>query len=376
MSPNAPRAACLCALLACLATPALAQPAPPPPPDPPAPDGPLVPASAPVSSPDLADAPPRITVGGRVLAGWRTRWARGEDLPNVASDGDQAFFVQQARLKLKGKLNRYIRFKLSGDLDNASLRDAYAELRAHRALRLRVGRFKRPFSRIELRSVGDLPVPGRGLFNDAMIEGAHFGDRSVGAMLGGKYAGLQWKLAAMHPDAPASGVSGMDLIARTEYDLTKWLELGLGAGHKSTQRLGVGVTDLSLLSFGADARVDLGGVYGVLEWTMAQNPAPARAATESGVGTPWARALNAYVSYDHALADKLVLQPTVAAEWYDADAEMDDDGALRGVLGVNVIYDRDSRLLVQYERFTAVASSLDRRLLPRNRFYLLASVDF
>ncbi len=120
---------------------------------------------------------PDVDVGLRVIGGFRYR---KRELDEDATYGFQA---RQVRASLKLKLGKRLFTRMSVELTDGIgsgsgirfLRTAVLEYRQSKALRLAVGRFKRPFSYLQLQSTADLPVLDRGLLNSVVVEDSAWG---------------------------------------------------------------------------------------------------------------------------------------------------------------------------------------------------------
>ncbi|MCC6750071.1 MAG: hypothetical protein IT371_20565 [Deltaproteobacteria bacterium] len=152
---------------------------------------------APVPAPNLAD---RKVVGydrGFFLRDGDERFllrvnarvqARGEVLKSDLSAGGRpslAFSIHRARLKLSGHFfTPRLTFEFQPDFGRGfvTLRDFFAEWAFAPWLRLRVGQFKRPFSRQQVTSSGDLQLVDRALTDKAFLC-----ERDIGFMLHNSY---------------------------------------------------------------------------------------------------------------------------------------------------------------------------------------------
>jgi hypothetical protein len=108
--------------------------------------------------------------------------------------GHAAMKLRQARVGIDARYRDILRARVSVDfadlLGNPRpgrvLRNAWGNIAIHPAFQIKVGQFKRPYSRLELRSSATIPFMGRGLFNDLAIEDLQWGSRAVGLSLWGK----------------------------------------------------------------------------------------------------------------------------------------------------------------------------------------------
>ena len=126
---------------------------------------------------------PVLVWEGRVITGFEVERERPSEEQGGTPVTDYGFFLDQARLSLEGEW-KDLQLDISVEIGDAIrpktssaalrqppyLRNAYLNYRVHKAFRIRAGRFKRPFSGLELTSTRDLPFRGRGLGNELIVE--------------------------------------------------------------------------------------------------------------------------------------------------------------------------------------------------------------
>jgi hypothetical protein len=284
--------------------------------------------------------------------------------------------LRQARLRAELRPNKRLRIVVSADFADALdptdfspppyLRNAYLQFAIEkRWLEIRVGRFKRPYSRIELRSVAALPFVGRGLTNDWIVEQEQWGDRAVGAMLRGRVepARLRWWLSATNPGWRVSQEpDGVDVLARVEWDAGDALEIGGGGGAKWTEDASGNRT--RVMAGGLDGRLRVEGLEVLGEMLLGQ-----RAGT---VDQPWSMGLVGAASYVVPLSKNVRLQPTLFGEWTDADIEYAGDDAVRLAVGTNVLWKKSFRVMPQLELIRPLGTVTDRNpWVATDRFMLI-----
>jgi hypothetical protein len=351
-------------------------------------------APAPVPVPPLpvepSSAPPPTAAGedddshwpvfafhGRILTGFEVVRLHPDGGQTAADETAPELFLDQAVVEAEVLLSKRLQFELGFNLRNASVRDAFVNYRVRNSIQLRLGRFKRPFSRLELRSRGKLPFRSRGLFNELVLTEDGFAGRAIGAMIWGRPTeNLRYSLAAANPSAIGSGIEGVDVIARIVYEPMPWLSLGLNAMHKWTERFADG-PNLSLHAVGVDARVELGQLEVVLEADAAQNPNPPPVADGSNnARTPWAIGVIAYADYAFKLSKKWTLGPVVVLEWMDTDTEYEKDERVRAVGGLSWNYKKNLlRVMPQVEITRPLGGADVRGEIARETFYVLVSTE-
>jgi hypothetical protein len=270
---------------------------------------------------DPPEDTPAVRVGGRVMTGFDVERVHPDGTqPAVDDDTEPGFFLDQARLVVEGDIHEDVRAELSADLESGvALRNAYVNWKAEREAQVRIGRFKRPLSRLANQSIGELPFRKRGLFDDLIMEDEQWGDRALGAMLHGKPTKqLRYHFAVMNPAVMGSGIEGVDVIARVEYAPIERLVFGLGGAHKWTERFKDG-PNLSLNAASIDVALETSGFYAAVEGTVAQNANPPLVAGSSSPRVALAMGVIAYAGYYATLADDVRLGPVAVFEWMDTD---------------------------------------------------------
>lgn len=180
---------------------------------------------------------------GASEAGWRL-FGQLEAMEGLSPDDPFTFRIRRARFIGEEDLGngRTLVIKLSGDEAKTSLLDAHfsAELGDH--LRVRVGRFKKPFSREALRGARKLHTGDRGIVNDLFGENdlalaghgsrLDYCGRDIGISLRGKTTLWERDLSADIGIFNGRGSDRSDnddekvLAGRVEAELTSDLDLG------------------------------------------------------------------------------------------------------------------------------------------------------
>jgi hypothetical protein len=293
---------------------------------------------------------------------------------------DYGFTIRQIRLRVKGELAERFRANVSFDLADALdppagtdydeppyLRTATLEYRPSRELRLLVGRFKRPFSHLELESASDLPILRRGLFNGLALEDNQWGDRAIGMMAQGrlKEPKLRWYLSLTNPAWSTTLPSeGVDVSARVEWTLIKGLVLGANVAYKNIE---IGNDRLNDVAYGGDVALKLGDANFLLESNSAALP--------FAVDRP--RAFGALFMFDYELelSSAFSLQPVFFAEYADADSDVLENESLRLAFGLNALADSGFRVMPQVEVVRSIGdTSAQNPWLESERLSLIFSL--
>lgn len=302
---------------------------------------------------------PELELGTRIMAGFRYRQDEGD------VDSRYGFNVRQVRVSMKLKWKKHWSTRTTIDFSDGIgaqgrsvqyLRTAVLEYKHSSAFRVRVGRYKRPFSGMELQSTGDLPLLNRGLTNDLIVEDAAWGDRGIGAMISGKYkpAGIGWTFSLTNPGPNNNTivVRGIDTIARVTWEpVPDMLEIGVHGGNKYID-FESGKNHFQ--AGGADVVLRVGGLEWQLEGMMAD--------------LPWRNSIGygalTWVSYTQPISKHLKLQPVVFAEYADSNIDYQKNESMRYQGGINLIVRDRFRIMPQVRVTSAVGEAL--RSAPPN----------
>ncbi len=200
---------------------------------------------------------------------------------------EHGFSLERARVELTFFPTDWVEAVLEAALDDVDetgavddlLRDAFVDLKPRRWATVRAGQFKKPFSLMELKSKGKLPVVTRGLSNDFLVRELGYGGRDLGVALGGRLktpVRLEWMLGAFNGNGAndlEDDVSGAkDAAGRLEAAPVKWLKLGINGSIKNFDLSIPGNEDKPATAWmgGADLqvkwsglRLQVEGLYGV-----------------------------------------------------------------------------------------------------------------
>lgn len=293
---------------------------------------------------------PELELGTRIMAGFR--YEKDED----EEDAVYGFNVRQVRVSMKLKWKKRWTTRATVDfadgIDPGSgvqyLRTAFLEYKHSSALRIRVGRYKRPFSHLELQSTGDLPILNRGLLNGLIVEDSGWGDRGIGAMASGKYkpAGLGWTFSLTNPNPDNLVAQGIDAIARVTWEpLGDLLQVGVHGGNKYID-FDNGPTHFQ--AGGGDVTLRIAGFEWQLEGMMAD--------------LPWRNSIGygatTLLSYTHPVTKHLKLQPVVFGEYADSNQDYAKNESVRFQGGINLVIRDRFRIMPQVRVTRAVGEAL------------------
>ena len=271
------------------------------------------------------------------------------------------------------------------------LKDAYGRFEIDRALRVQLGQFKKPFSRLRMESPFDLFLPVRGLLNDCPVNDTRYGGyggRDVGLMVYGRFkslARLTYHLGVFSGPRQQDMVesSTKDYVARLQVRPFEGARLAVNWSHKVYHyKEGPTDADLGLVRghaytgnlLGADLRVKLAGVTLVLEGAVGDN-------LDLGPGhLLWGAHGTLYREFE--LTDGLTLTPAVMVEVYDPDDGDDRDPVLRLAGAVNLDVGELARFVVFAEGGTGAFAEWEAEegafvpRAPATRLFLQAQMAF
>ncbi len=184
-------------------------------------------------------------VGGKVYV----LWAVSDDQTEPANE----FSFNRARVRFRWIREKILEVKLQVELSDFGsggaatdiLRDAYLAVGDPKTWHVRItaGQLKRPFSRIEMRSLRRLPTVRRGVSNAWMIRDLGFGNRDLGIQIDGTAGKDEWFTYAVGVfngsgrNADERGLDGSkDVAARLEFRPASWVELGANASLRTFDR--------------------------------------------------------------------------------------------------------------------------------------------
>lgn len=312
------------------------------------------------------DVEARIIAGGRLSHTESVRDAEGNAVGSEERKG--ALILRQARIGVDARYKDILRARITLDFADLLgtptvgdvLRNAFADIKVHDAFQLRVGHFKRPYSRLELRSTNARPFLGRGLYNGLAIEDLQWGDRAVGMAIRGKLepgrAGLDrvsWMVSITN-NALSGAPNGFDVHARLVYDPLPWLSIGANWAYKNVQDPLANETECrttwkrgpecrrNVFGAGGDVAFEVGGFDAMVEVNLAQDWLNAD-------GSPWLLGALGYASYEIAITEKTRLQPVLFGEYIDSNLSYAESEALRGGGAFNLLWGKRLRVIPQVE---------------------------
>ncbi len=288
-------------------------------------------------------------------------------LDDTDSGPKHEFRIASARVELQWKHSKMLEAAVELDAaqdDNAvawsALRDAYVRVKPLRELRLRMGQFKKPFSRLELRGRRQLVLVDRGISNAWIVEDLGYGDRDIGFQVEGRFGKettLSYEVGAFNGSGRNSREADLDgskdFAARLELNHNDWLSLGVSGSH---QRFDPDVTPLlprSGTMGAADFRLKAGELRVLGEAMFGENQLSIDHAES------WSALLLA--SYKIPLTEtwRMALEPLAKVELLKVEHHVRDAHIWSGTVGANYHLGRYFRLMAQGEWIRPSANTFD-----------------
>ena len=188
----------------------------------------------------------------KIKARVHSRWIM-EHHPDTSGDEQvtNEFAIRRARFKLYWEPETWLLavIQVGGfhktKISRRLLRDAYIHLSPIRFLEFRAGYFKKPFSRLALRSSGKLRVVERGLGNELILDDLLYGGRDLGVQISGRLVPsieLDYELGFFngtgYTDSGDDYSSARerddqkDIVARLKMNPTSWFAFGVNGSFK------------------------------------------------------------------------------------------------------------------------------------------------
>jgi len=239
------------------------------------------------------------------------------------------------------------------------LKDAYGRFDLGREfLRVQVGQFKKPFSRLKMESPWDLLLPVRGLLNRYAVNHTQYsgyGGRDVGLMFSGRLkhlARFSWKAGIFSGPRYVDRMenSSTDYLARFQLRPFKGMRVALNMSHKvyhykeGATQPGVVLTRGATYTgnlFGADIRFRFNDLTLLVEGALGDNLDFGPGHTLFGIHGTLAYSLEVYRN--------LWLIPAIMVEWFDPSDQDGYDSALRVAVALNIDIEQIIRLVVFIE---------------------------
>ena len=315
------------------------------------------------------DKKAKLKVGARI----HTLWT----YTNEAETPENAFGIDMARVKFDWRQSKLVRGVLQLDVDQlqksssqtAILRDAYVKVAPMKYLQFRMGQFKRPFSRVELRSRGRLETIHRGVSNAWLIEELGYGERDLGLQVEG---GMSDELLSVNYACGVFNGSGKnmeeedpdgskDFVVRLDVEALDMLSVGANGSYKQfdTSESSLSHPD-SAWAAGGDFRLKLGGFRLLGEYLTGENYlySDMKHMLEAGVwadhyhesvATSWSALL--MLAYKHKVFEKwrLAVQPVVKGEYLVPDDSLDEAYVWALTSGANLFIGKHVRLMLNSE---------------------------
>lgn len=309
----------------------------------------------------------KVKVRARIHTRWEmTHKPQPEDSASQDADNEYTneFLIRRARFKLMWEPESWLTavLQVGGfhrmDGVRRLLRDAYLHFSPLSYLQMRAGFFKKPFSRLALRSSGKLRIVERGEGNELILDDLGYGGRDIGVQFSGRLIPslkLNYELGFFNGTNITDGDNlengdEKDIVARMKIRPAKWLDIGVNGSFKFFSKK----EKLSPYAWaaGADAVMKLAGVRLHLEGILAadhrvNNVLPNVEETTPPLIVDFVGIL----SYRADLGGELSVsvEPVFMLEMLDPDSKVADDQMLLFGPGFNAYFGKYFRIMVHGE---------------------------
>ncbi|HEX7051611.1 MAG TPA: porin [Longimicrobiales bacterium] len=332
--------------------------------------------------------PVTVTPTGRVQVQFSTTSIGEEDLPVDADAVDpSAFEARRVWLGARLEVDEWITGRLEVDFaSGAELRDAWMNLGFHPAFQLRIGQFKKAFSRIELISSSESAPIERGVrirgLTDALqtfpgnallpgdqygiLEGLGYVGRDVGISAHGRLGRISYRVGVFDGNGPgrAAATGAMAAAARLAYRPFAGAPLSMAAALSYRQLdLAAGPPDNDVDGTAFEVDVEWGdfgrpGVHLVAEADMGDNLST-DGTFLGGQGVlayflPTGTAAREPVfAFLRSLGNDRIqgVEPSFRVGYGDPDTDRDDDHGWLLTPGINLYFSGRNRLMFGWDAF-------------------------
>ena len=321
----------------------------------------------------------------RIHAGWEMDHLAD---PGVGEDEfHNEFLVKRARFKALWYPTDWLTGVIQIDaaeilvLGGSILKDAYIHISPLREIQLSVGQFKKPFSGLEMRSLGKIRLINRGPGNDLIIEDLGYGDRDLGAQISGrliKSVKFDYFLGAFNGSGPNIGDPGnsKDIVARLQMKPVKQLALGANGSMKFFDDT-TGSQPPRGWATGLDVRLKPGDFQFYAEGLLGANHLAYRYSSAVTADDPpmFMDALGV-ISYRHVFPVhwRFALEPAFKFEFLEPDANIMDDEIMVFTPGINTYFGKYFRLMINVE-ITRSKRNTDPNYADSEALMALACLD-
>jgi hypothetical protein len=319
----------------------------------------------------------KLVINARIYTYWELKHQDTPDDPLtdenefVDNKPENKFDIRYARFKMTWRPEKWLTAVMQlGDFQElefgfALLRDAYIHVSPFQFLEIRVGQFKKPFSRLSLRSIGKLEIIKRGEGDKLLVEDLRYGDRDLGVQFSGRIVSsvkLDYQVGVFNGSGPDISEQGnsKDVVARLSLSPVKWFDFGVNGSWKFFEE--EENEDKSAWAGGADAvfkvagfKADIESVFGLDHAFRTREPLVVDTA-------PLAYNLIGIFSYkrDFTGALKTAIEPVFKIEYLDPNSKVVNDYVLIYSPGFNIYLGKYFRVMIAGEILRSTTNSIVR----------------
>ncbi len=199
----------------------------------------------------------RLDVTGRMLGYAEMRQTR--DTPWTPD-----LVLQSARIRIEYRYERWFAARISAELTEPGVRDAYIEIDPHDAIKVRIGRFRTPWlAPWEDRGRFSLTTVGRGQLSSFYRNALGFAGRNIGATVrldAGRLFNLTAGVFATRSPLSWDQGTGLALIARAQLEPSRGITFGLNGTMFPRKDDGEGARTFGATGLDADISHRIGDI--------------------------------------------------------------------------------------------------------------------
>jgi hypothetical protein len=320
----------------------------------------------------------KLKISARIHTVWKMDHENTPDDPRTPEDEfekqdiESAFSIRRARLKISWRPKKWLTavLKLGGfqdmDFGVSLLQDAYIHVSPFQFLEIRVGQFKKPFSKLELRSSGKLRVYNRGEGNSLIVEDLLYGSRDLGIQLSGRIVPavkLDYEVGVFNGSGPDISEQGnsKDIAARLKISPLSWFGFGVNGSFKFFEESEN--EDKSAWATSADMTFKVAGFRAYIEGITALDHDYLSRDTAVTDKAPYIFNLIGILSYKHTVNSGkfgISLEPVFKLELLDPNAKVEKDHVLVYNPGFNTYIGEYLRLMIHGEFRRSAKNSATR----------------
>lgn len=293
---------------------------------------------------------------------------------------NSSFEMRRARVGVQPQFTDWLRGRIQVDAASSTsiLRDAYLDLGFSDGFELRIGQYKKPFSRLQLLSSSVFPMVERGLrirgidqpALDDLQEDLRFSERDIGIMAFGRFkdavgkdTGISYSIGVFNGEGRnrADINDGKQVSGRIVIAPAKGLEFAFSASNNTlngdplTDDEGNPIDSTNVQAYEFDVQYrpsSSSGIWIIGEIGFGDNFDEGTGGFLEDEDSPTFTGYTAIVAYRYPVTTNkwlIAVEPVFRFDFTDPDTDFDNDGATLITPGVNLYFHQSVRLMFNYD---------------------------